>query len=531
MDLDDLVETLKKKEEELRTRAEELGIQVEKESPSMPEKERKERKSIKPLTPEKEVTNRELFIISQEIRTILDMYSPEYIGNHVDDAHLIYESLQDIYSHNPALREKIAQPIKEFKSRIDAVHVSGPALLSDAKQLLNSIDSYGPIQAKKAYAHLLRREKLLSEMDSHTASEIQYYLTEIGTTIQRIESKGTVKGVKSIKSDHSRLKNYIIKRMLFIPPLLLIVSFIVFILVYLCPGDAVDRAMGLEQVVGDSDMEDYIRMKEIFGLDKPWYIQYFYWLKQVAQGNLGYSFSSGRPVLTEIIRRIPNTFVYQVLALVASTAIAIPAGVISALKRNTRTDTYIVMGSLFGASFPPFVTGLMLILLFTLVLGWFPFGGTHSYQFAGDVPHDFFYYLDYVKHLVLPTLTLTLATVGYTTRLVRSSMLSVLQEDYIMTARSKGLKERTVIYKHALKNAILPIVTVIGLRAAFMMGGAPIVEIVFSWPGLGKFFVDAVWMRDYFSVIGASLVLGIFILVANLLVDLSYTWLDPRVEL
>lgn len=540
MDLEDLAEALKKKEQKMRERAEELGIQVEKEPAFRPEKEKVKEKEKeprrKPSKSEKELTNRELALLSQEIRTILDTYTTEYIASHIDEASLIYESLKDIYSHNPLLREKIAQPIKEFKSRIDAVTVSTPqVLLSDAKQLLGSIDAYGSMQAKRVYAHLLRREQLLSDVDSRTASEIQYYLTEIGKTIQRAgpeigyPEKG--KPARARRSDHSRLRNYIIKRMLFVPPLLLVISFIVFILVYLCPGDAVDRVMGLEQVVGDSNLEDYLRMKEIFGLDQPWYIQYYYWLRQMVQGNLGYSFSSGRPVFNEIMIRIPNTLAYQVTALLLSTAVAIPAGVISALKRNTRTDTYIVMGSLFGASFPPFVTGLMLILLFTLILGWFPFGGTHSFEYAGNVPHDFNYYLDYLKHLVLPTLTLTLATVGYTTRLIRSSMLSVLQEDYIMTARSKGLKERTVIYKHALKNAILPIVTVIGLRAAFMLGGSPIVEVVFSWPGLGKYFVDAVWMRDYFSVIGASIVLGIFILIANLLVDLSYTWLDPRVKL
>ncbi len=532
MDLEDLAEALKKKEQKMRKQAEELGIQI-KEPVSRPEK-RKEPRG-KPSTSEKELTKRELALLSQEIRTILDTYTPAYIASHIDEASLIFESLKDIYAHNPLLREKIAQPIKEFKSRIDAVSVSPQALLSDAQQLLGSLDSYGSMQAKKKYAHLLRREQLLSDVDPSTASEIQYYLAEIGKTIQRArpEMIHPVKGkpVKARKSDHSRLRNYIIKRMLFVPPLLLVISFIVFILVYLCPGDAVDRSMGLEQVVGDSDLEDYLVMKEIFGLDKPWYIQYYYWLRQMVQGNLGFSFFTGRPVLNDIITRIPNTLAYQVTALVLSTAVAIPAGVVSALKRNTRTDTYIVMGSLFGASFPPFVTGLMMILLFTLVLGWFPFGGTHSFEFAGNVPHDFDYYLDYLKHLVMPTLTLTLATVGYTTRLVRSSMVSVLREDYIMTARSKGLKERTVIYKHALKNAILPIVTVIGLRAAFMLGGAPVVEIVFSWPGLGKYFVDAVWMRDYFSVIGASIVLGIFILITNLLVDLSYTWLDPRVKL
>ncbi|MGD2249691.1 MAG: ABC transporter permease [Candidatus Methanofastidiosia archaeon] len=329
-----------------------------------------------------------------------------------------------------------------------------------------------------------------------------------------------------------KLKMYIFQRLVLLVPLLLIVSLIMFTLVYLCPGDAVDRSMQLEQVVRDKpNLEEYLKMKEIFGLDEPWHVQYYCWLRQAVQGNLGYSFFTGRPVLNEIMARIPNTLSYQILALVLSIAIAIPAGVISALKQNTLTDTYVIMGSLFGASFPPFVTGLLLILLFTLVLGWFPWGGIHSLDYIGNVPHDFWYYLDYVKHLMLPTLVMTVATVGYTARLVRSSMLTVLKEDYILTARSKGLKERVVIYKHALKNAILPIITVIGLRVAILLGGAPVVERVFSWPGLGTYFVQAVWYRDYFAMVAASLILSVLILAVNLVVDISYKFLDPRVEL
>jgi peptide/nickel transport system permease protein len=339
-------------------------------------------------------------------------------------------------------------------------------------------------------------------------------------------------GIAEHGADSMKLKMYILQRLVMLIPLMLIVSLIVFTLVYLCPGDAVDRMMGLEQVAREKpNLEEYLKLKEIFGLDEPWHIQYYCWLRQAVQGNLGYSFFTGRPVLDEIIDRIPNTLSYQIIALVLSVAISIPAGVISALKQNTITDTYVVMGSLFGASFPPFVTGLLLILLFTLALGWFPWGGTHSMEYIGNVPHDVWYYLDYVKHLILPTLVMTVATVGYTTRLVRSSMLNVLKEDYILTARSKGLKERVVIYKHALKNAILPIVTVIGLRVAMLLGGAPVVEVVFTWPGLGIYFVRAVWYREYFAVIAAALVLSVLILAANLLVDISYKFLDPRVEL
>ncbi|MCK4310278.1 MAG: ABC transporter permease, partial [Methanomicrobia archaeon] len=159
-------------------------------------------------------------------------------------------------------------------------------------------------------------------------------------------------------------------------------------------------------------------------------------------------------------------------------------------------------------------------------------GCAHSTEFLGkDIPHNLSYYMDYLKHMALPTITLALATTAYTARLVRSSMLNVLREDYVLTARSKGLKERVVIYKHALRNAMLPVITVLGLRVAFALGGAPITETVFSWPGLGKYFVAAIRIRDYFVVVGVTVVLAVLILVANLLIDLSYKWLDPRVKL
>ncbi len=319
-------------------------------------------------------------------------------------------------------------------------------------------------------------------------------------------------------------------------PVLLVISFIAFMLIYYSPGDAIDRMMASAEFSAargeDMDVEYLLHLKHIFGLDQPWYIQYFQWLKQFVQGNLGLSFSTGRPVIEELMIRLPCTLSYQIVALILSVAVAIPAGVISAIKRNTRTDTYIVMGSLFGASFPPFVTGLLLMFLFSLILGWLPSGGTHSWQLMGrNVPHDLSYYLDYLKHMILPTLTLTVVNVGYLTRMIRSSMLNVLTEDYVIAARSRGLKERVVIYKHALKNAMLPVMTVIGLRVAYMISGAPVIERIFSWPGLGNYFVRAVQTRDYFSVVGAAIMLGVVILVANLVIDLSYKWLDPRVNL
>ncbi|MBU6996857.1 MAG: ABC transporter permease [Theionarchaea archaeon] len=324
------------------------------------------------------------------------------------------------------------------------------------------------------------------------------------------------------------MREYILKRVILIIPMLMGISFIVFMLMYLMPGDAVDLMLALQP---DTDPAYVAHIKSIYGLDQPWYIQYFYWLKQFATLNLGSSFLSGRDVSEEIGARVVNTLSYQLLAVVFSIAVAIPAGIVSAVKQYSKTDNLVMTAALLGVSFPIFFLGLMNIFLFALILGWLPSGGAHSTVFLGrDIPHDFSYYLDYLKHLALPTLTLGLASTAYNARLVRSSMLNVLREDYIMTARAKGLKERVVVYKHALRNAMLPVITVTGMQIALTLGGAPITETVFSWPGLGKYFVYAIQHRDYFVIVGITVVLGTLILVANVLIDISYKWLDPRVE-
>jgi peptide/nickel transport system permease protein len=443
----------------------------------------------------------------------------------------------------PVFMDELIYSSRKEKKKATAKKKSSGLLqifLKDTQRLASDIDKGAVSRAQTRYDELVRKRSTLPKnVDSYLEDEIDKYLGLIGEKIERrglfeppaptfIPAEPTLGRHRIF--DRAFLR-YVARRLVFLLPILLVVSFIVFMLVYLCPGDAVDRIMGLEQLSEQPSMEELLLLKKAWGLDQPWYTQYYQWLLHAVRGNLGFSFTTGQPVLREILVRLPNTLIYQILALVLSTAIAIPLGIISAIHRNTRTDTYVVMGSLLGASFPEFVIGLLLILLFSLVLGWFPFGGTHSWEFAGaNVPHNLTYYMDYLKHLMLPVITLTLASIGYTTRLVRSSMLTVLQEDYILTARSKGLKQRIVIYKHALRNAILPILTVIGLRIAMMLGGSPIIEKMFSWPGMGKYFVDAAFMRDYFSVIGTSLALAVMILVANLLTDVSYRWLDPRVK-
>lgn len=325
-------------------------------------------------------------------------------------------------------------------------------------------------------------------------------------------------------------KTYVIKRILLFIPALLGISFIIFVIMYSLPGKTTDFMLILEQPKTDIDV--LLQIRTVYGLDKPWYTQYYYFLKGFMTGNLGISIISGKPVMEEIMIRTPNTLTYQTAALILSIAMGIPLGVISALNQYSKADSYIMTGALLGVSFPLFFLGLVLIFIFTLILGWLPSGGAHSTAFLGkDIPHTLEYYLDYAKHLILPSVTLALATTGYIARLTRSSMLDVLQEDYVTLAHAKGLRERTVIYKHALKNAVSPVITILGLRIAFMIGGAPIVETIFAWPGLGKYFVYSIRYRDYLVVVGVTVVMGAIILIANLITDLSYRWLDPRVKL
>jgi ABC-type dipeptide/oligopeptide/nickel transport system permease component len=327
-----------------------------------------------------------------------------------------------------------------------------------------------------------------------------------------------------------KMRDYVIRRILLIIPVIIGVTFIMFVLTYRMASDPAEYLRALERA--DVDPETIEAIKRVYGFDKPWYTQYYLFLKRLARGQLGNAFRTGRPVIQEIVDRTPNTLSYQLTALVLSIFIAVPVGVTCAIHQNTRTDSYAMMGALLGASLPTFFTGLLFIYVFSLFLGWLPSGGAHANEFFGwDVPHDIHFYVDYLKHMILPALTLALAITGYTARLVRSSMLSVLKEDYIITARSKGLKERVVIYKHALKNAMLPIMTVLGLRMGFMLSGAPIIETVFAWPGLGKFFLYAIGFRDYPTAVGITVVLGLMVVFINVFVDLSYKILDPRVEL
>jgi peptide/nickel transport system permease protein/oligopeptide transport system permease protein len=284
--------------------------------------------------------------------------------------------------------------------------------------------------------------------------------------------------------------------------------FVVMLTLDLIPGDAVQLMLGEH-----ATKEAVAQLREHLGLDKPLLVRYIDYLARLARGDLGLSIVQRRPVIDELADTWPATLELTIAALVIATAIGVPAGVISAARPNSIFDALARLGSLFGLSMPIFWTGLVLIVLFSLWLPWLPVGGRGS-----------------LAHLVLPAVALALPSIAVLARLTRASVLDVLGEDYVRTARAKGLREGGVVLKHALRNALLPVITLLGLQAGQLMGGAVLTETVFAWPGLGRLMVKAIFARDYVLLQGAVLVYALAFVVVNLLVDLSYGLLDPRIS-
>jgi peptide/nickel transport system permease protein len=310
---------------------------------------------------------------------------------------------------------------------------------------------------------------------------------------------------------------YLIRRLLQTVVLLLVVSLVVFALVTQAPGGPsilLDRNMGAEEIA---------RMRAILGLDQPLYVQYARWLGQVLRGNLGTSYQVGLPVLEIIAQMLPNTLILSAAALALSLIIAIPAGVASAARPYTPVDHTVTFLCFFGISVPTFWLGLMLIVLFSIMLGWLPPGGMRTIGGAGSP-------LDVARHLVLPAVVLGTANMALFARYTRSSTMAVLRADYVRTARSKGLAEPAVLYRHAFRNALITIVTVVGLQLPRLVGGAAITETVFAWPGMGSLAVRAAFERDYPMIMGITLVISSVVVFSNLLVDLVYVYLDPRIR-
>jgi peptide/nickel transport system permease protein len=309
-----------------------------------------------------------------------------------------------------------------------------------------------------------------------------------------------------------------IKRIIYIIPVIFLLTIFVFGMVHLLPGDPADIILAGE---GNDPVVRAALMIEL-GLDKPLPVQYGLWLWRALHGNFGKSIYSQEDVFTLILNRFPATLMLAFASMIISLLVAIPAGIISAVKRQKPVDYIAMTFALLGISIPEFWFGIMLILTFALYLGWLP-----SMGFLSPF-EDFFGSL---KYLILPAVALGLRMAGVVTRMTRSSMLDELGQDYVRTARAKGLPERTVILLHTLKNALVPTVTIVGLQFGAILGGSVVIEMVFSWPGVGQLLVEAILTRDYLVVQAAVLLIACFFVFINILVDLIYTILNPRVNL
>jgi peptide/nickel transport system permease protein len=284
------------------------------------------------------------------------------------------------------------------------------------------------------------------------------------------------------------------------------------------PGDPIDVMYGGE---GMDDVRRAALAREM-GLDQPIVVQYGRWLWRAAGGDLGNSYRAGLPVMQLIGQRLPATLWLSLSAMFLSLLVALPLGLLAAVKRNSGADMGATAFAILGISMPNFWSGILLVLVFSIWLGWLPSIGYVS-------PFDDFWLS--IRHLILPAITLGWALAGVTTRLARSSLLEELGKDYVRTARGKGLSERAVLLRHALRNALIPTVTMIGLQMGFLIGGTVVVETVFAWPGVGMLVVDSIFARDYPVVQGVVLVIAVIVVLINLLVDVTYTVLDPRIRL
>lgn len=309
---------------------------------------------------------------------------------------------------------------------------------------------------------------------------------------------------------------YLLRRLAESLLVLLVMSAVIYGLIGLMPGDPIDI-----MISGDPNLttEDAQRLKALYGLDRPLYERYLVWLGNALQGDFGFSRIFGQPVLDVLVPRLGNTLLLMGLAFFLAFLLALPAGVLAARKPGGWLDGAVNLVAFAGISLPPFWLAILLIILFAVTLGWLPAGGMGDGSFGSSA-----------QHLILPALTLTLASVGGHLRYLRAAMIEVLRQDYIRTARAKGLDEVGVVTRHALRNAMIPVVTILALDFGTLFGGALITETMFGWLGMGKTIYDAVMGKDYNLALVGLLLATVTVLLANLLADLAYAWLDPRVS-
>ncbi len=298
------------------------------------------------------------------------------------------------------------------------------------------------------------------------------------------------------------------QRLLYTLPVIWLVVSLVFLLIHLVPGDPIAQMMG-----EGTPTVDLTAIRHSYGLDEPLGTQYIHYWQGVLHGNLGQSFRYNRTVTSLLLQRYPYTLQLTLASLFVAIILSIPAGVRSARRRNQWDDRALSVVSLFGLSFPNFALGPILILIFAIKVGWLPVSGAGS-----------------LANLVLPAITMGSSLAAILTRMVRTSMLEELNQDYIRTARAKGLSERTVVYRHALRNAMIPVLTVLGLQFGALLAGAIVTEKIFSWPGIGRLTIDAISNRDYFLVQGCILAIGLTYVAVNLLTDILYSVANPRIR-
>lgn len=320
------------------------------------------------------------------------------------------------------------------------------------------------------------------------------------------------------------MARFILRRVLITIPLLLAISFLIFALVNLIPGSPI-------QAVAENPRarpQDLAKIRENLGLDDPWPVRYFVWLSDALRGDLGYSLTNFTSVTDRVLGVLPNTVLLSGTSLIVALLISIPLGVYSAVKRNSWIDHVVTIGSTAAFAVPIFWLGFLLILLFAVQFQrWglfsFPVTGTHDARGGGG-------FFDRAEHLILPALALGLKDIATWTRYIRGSMLEVIRQDYVRTAEAKGLRARAVLYAHAFRNALIPLITLVGLSIPSIFGGAFLIEQIFAWPGMGRLSLDALQDRDYTLVMGTFMFFAVLTLLGNLIADVAYAMLDPRIR-
>lgn len=324
------------------------------------------------------------------------------------------------------------------------------------------------------------------------------------------------------------MNQYILRRIIQALPVVLGITIVTFTFIELAPGDAVMAMILADMQSGGRTVQiDVEAMRKQFGLDQPAPVRYVRWLGELLQGNMGVRLRSKIPVITEIGRRLPATLELMGFALLIAIGVGIPLGIISAVRQYSWLDYLLTAGTFLGVAIPSFFAAIAAIYIFSLKLGWFP---TSGYSTPGQNLGLFGWLFNHVQYLIMPATILGLESIAGISRYMRASVLEVLRLDYVTTARAKGLNRSVVLSRHVLRNALLPIITIIGLRLPGLLGGALIIETMFNWPGMGILYIDGVNTRDFPLIMGMTLVSAITIVISNLITDVAYSFADPRIR-